>query len=328
MAEDFDRFRILLPAALVYPGVVATAVTSVLGSERQLFVSSGALSAEAIAAINRQIGATIGRADVERFGDAPIVWNVAESAPEITAARVRVAASVPVATRAFEGLMFSAAFEGAPNDDVREQVRAFASAFGDAIAALAGKGEWIAQRVAIAERLVEPDFQRLPGLGDHCRLVSGIAARLATAMKLPHDTVETIRIAALVHDVGLRLIDYENLAAKERLTQEQMEAVREHPLVGAAIVEPLLGADVAEIVLRHHEHMDGKGYPERIAGARIPIGSRIVALADAWGAMTSPWSYGAAVPEEEAIRRIRSGAGTQFDAHLVEVFLGNLRDVL
>lgn len=328
IAEDFDRFRILLPAALAYPGVVAAAVTSVLGAERQLFVSSGPLSTDAVSAINRQIGATIGRAETERFGDAPILWTVAPDAAPITAARVRVAASVPVATRVFEGLMFSAAFEQIPNDEVREQLRTFASAFGDAIAALAGKGEWIAQRVAIAERLVEPDFQRLPGLGDHCRMVSGIAGRLAAALKLPHETCENTRIAALVHDVGLRLIDYENLSAKPRLTQEQMEAVREHPLVGAAIVEPLLGAEVAEIILRHHEHPDGKGYPERISGTRIPIGSRIVALADAWAAMTSPWSYGSAVPEEEAIRRLRAGAGTQFDANLVDVFLGNLRDVI
>jgi putative two-component system response regulator len=103
-----------------------------------------------------------------------------------------------------------------------------------------------------------------------------------------------------------------------------MEAVKEHSLVGAAIVEPLLGPDVAEIVLRHHEHYDGKGYPSRVAGARIPIGARIVAIADVWAAMTNPWTYAAAVPEQEAIVRLREGAGTQFDPVLVESFVSSL----
>ena len=322
--EELQQLKVFLPAALAYPGVVAAALTNVMRPERQVIVSAGELSHDAITAINTQLTSSLGRGEDDPLNLNPVTWNADASKAPVTASRVRVVASVPVATRTFEGLLFTAAFEDTPEDHVREQVKAFATAFGEAVTGLVGRGEWVAQRIAIAERLVEPDFQRLQGLGEHCRMVAGLASRFATALKLPADTVETVRIAALVHDVGLRLIDYENLAAKQRLSQEQMEAVKEHPLVGAAIVEPLLGAEVSEIVLRHHEQYDGKGYPSRVAGARIPIGARIIAIADVWASLTNPWTYAVAVSDQEAIARLRDGAGTQFDPVLVEAFVTSL----
>jgi HD-GYP domain-containing protein (c-di-GMP phosphodiesterase class II) len=93
-------------------------------------------------------------------------------------------------------------------------------------------------------------------------------------------------------------------------------------------VEPLLGPEVAEIVLRHHEQYDGKGYPSRIVGARIPIGARIGAITDVWAAITHPWTYAVAVTETEAIARLREGAGTQFDPVLVESFVSSLSAIV
>ena len=101
----------------------------------------------------------------------------------------------------------------------------------------------------------------------------------------------------------------------------------EHPIVGAALVEPLLGNDVAQIVLRHHERVDGKGYPSRLTGNNIPVGARIVQLCDAWMAMTSQRSYQPPMSFDEAMKRIRAGAGTQFDAALVEKFVGALAQI-
>ena len=139
--------------------------------------------------------------------------------------------------------------------------------------------------------------------------------------------METIRIAALVHDVGLRLLDYERLYKRLNLTAEEMRGLGEHPVVGAALVEPLLGHEVAQAVLRHHERMDGKGYPSRMSGAQIPLAARILQIADAWVAMTARQSYQPAISEQQAMNRLREGAGTQFDAALVERFVTALPDI-
>src|SRR5439155_11680675 len=112
-------------------------------------------------------------------------------------------------------------------------------------------------RQRIAEKLLEPDFQRFPDLADHCREVSTLAQRFAAALELQPAQIETVRVAALVHDVGLRLIDYERLYRRAHLTPEEMRAMSEHPIIGAAMVEPLLGHDIAQAVLRHHERVDG-----------------------------------------------------------------------
>ena len=132
------------------------------------------------------------------------------------------------------------------------------------------------------------------------------------------------RIAALVHDVGLRLLDYERLYKRPNLTAEEMRALAEHPIVGAALVEPLLGSDIAQAVLRHHERVDGKGYPSRISGSQIPIASRIIQIADAWVAMTSATTYQPSISREAAVTRLREGAGTQFDEQLVTRFVASL----
>ena len=192
-----------------------------------------------------------------------------------------------------------------------------------AIAAGSGRND----RQVLAEKILEPDFQRFPELAEHCRQVSVLTQRFAIALELPPAQVETIRIAALVHDVGLRLIDYERLYGRPSLTAEELRGMAEHPIVGAAIVEPLLGAEIAQTVLRHHERVDGKGYPSRLSGNAIPLGARIMQICDAWVAMTGPRTYQPPMSFDEATRRIRAGAGTQFDATLVERFVGALAEI-
>src|SRR5439155_9615147 len=131
-------------------------------------------------------------------------------------------------------------------------------------------------------------------LVEHARQVASIAQRFAILLELPPTQVESTRIAGLVHDVGLRLLDYERLYKRPNLTAEEMRALAEHPIVGAALVEPLLGSEIAQAVLRHHERPDGKGYPSRMAGNAIPLASRIIQICDAWVTMTSNNSYRAA----------------------------------
>jgi HD-GYP domain-containing protein (c-di-GMP phosphodiesterase class II) len=187
-----------------------------------------------------------------------------------------------------------------------------------AIGATSGRSE----KTAVAEKLLEPDFARMPELVGHCREVSAIATRFAQALELPPSQVETVKIASLVHDVGMRLLDYDRLYRRPNLTAEEMRGLAEHTVVGAALVEPLLGADIAQAVLRHHERVDGRGYPSRMSGNQIPIAARIIQICDAWVAMTSRHSYQPPIDPMDASNRLREGAGSQFDAALVAKFLG------
>ena len=161
----------------------------------------------------------------------------------------------------------------------------------------------------------------------HAREVATIAQRFAKVLDLPPHQAETIRITALVHDVGMRLLDYERLYRRPSLAAEEVRGMAEHPIVGAALVEPLLGPEVAQAVLRHHERVDGKGYPSRLNGQQIPLTSRVVQICDAWVAMTSAHSYQITIDPTEAVNRLREGAGSQFDQALVAKFLDSLGEI-
>ncbi|HEX2059531.1 MAG TPA: HD domain-containing phosphohydrolase, partial [Thermoanaerobaculia bacterium] len=108
-------------------------------------------------------------------------------------------------------------------------------------------------------------------------------------------------------------------------TPEEMGFLREHPSVGAAIVEPLLGSEVARAVLCHHERADGRGYPNELHGDEIPLLSRVVQLCDAWVAMTDPESYQTPQSPELAQATITRAAGGQFDPELARRFVEMMR---
>ncbi len=124
------------------------------------------------------------------------------------------------------------------------------------------------------------------------------------------------------------MLDYERLYKRASLTAEEMRGLAEHPIIGAALTEPLLGAEIAQAVLRHHERVDGRGYPSRISGTQIPLASRIIQICDAWVAMTSRNSYQMPRSNEDAAKKLREGAGTQFDEALVGRFLGALGQIV
>src|SRR5204863_3114012 len=130
-----------------------------------------------------------------------------------------------------------------------------------------------------------------------------------------------------VHDVGLRLIDYERLYSRRNLTPEELRGMAEHPIVGAALVEPLLGAEIAQAVLRHHERVDGKGYPSHLTGNAIPLASRIIQICDAYVAMSSRRSYQAPFSAQDTRKRLLEGAGAQFDDTLVQKFVRLLPEI-
>ena len=323
--DELETLRVVLPAVLAIPGVLAGVLTNLEERERQIVVSSAPLAADALRLINARLAASLQRHEVSAAASRAN-WSATES-NAISAGDIRVVASAAVAPKSVDDLVLTVALNAKPSDEARLQIERLAAQLGVCVDAIVGRDAWQQRRVAIAEALLEPDFRPMPILVGHSKLVAGIAQRLAETLKMSDDFVATVRIGALVHDVGLRLLDYDKLGSG-KLTDEQMQTVIEHPLVGAALVEPYLGRDVADVVLRHHERYDGKGYPGRLAGERIPLAARIVQIADCWAAMTSPESYVPPVDRNEAIHRLRKDAGAQFDPSLVGTLIAGMDEIV
>jgi diguanylate cyclase (GGDEF)-like protein len=155
----------------------------------------------------------------------------------------------------------------------------------------------------------------------HSRKVSDYSVAIADALGMPQDRVATIRAAGLLHDIGKVGIPDSILNKEGALTEEEWEPVREHPQLGVEILRHIIDlVNCLPAIMHHHEHYDGKGYPSGIKGDSIPIEARILAIADAYDAMTSPRSYREQLSSQDAINELKRCAGTQFDPELVDVF--------
>ena len=152
-------------------------------------------------------------------------------------------------------------------------------------------------------------------------VIAEIAVSVATAIGLPEAEIERIRTASLLHDLGKLAIPDEILHKPDGLDEAEWRTVTEHPRIGQIVLEQA-GAlrDAAEIVLHHHEWFDGRGYPYGLSGEDIPLGARIVTIADAYEAMVSGRPYRGAISHADALRELADCAGTQFDPTLVRVF--------
>jgi putative nucleotidyltransferase with HDIG domain len=152
----------------------------------------------------------------------------------------------------------------------------------------------------------------------HSRNVSEISMRIARRMRLPESEVRKLRIGGLLHDIGKIGVSAQIIRKPAGLTSNEQLAMREHPVVSANIMKPVeLLAEAAELVRHHHEHYDGSGYPDGLAGSAIPLGSRIILVADAYDAMTTDRPYRKGRSTEEALAVLREHAGRQFDAKVV-----------
>jgi diguanylate cyclase (GGDEF)-like protein/putative nucleotidyltransferase with HDIG domain len=160
---------------------------------------------------------------------------------------------------------------------------------------------------------------------EHIRSIQNYAATLAEAVGLSDREVQAVRTAALLHDIGNMAVPEHILSKPEALTPEEFERVKIHPRVGADILRNVpFGAPVSELVLCHHERWDGLGYPAGLRGEDIPIGARILAIADCYSTLQTDRPYRPARSEGAAIALLREFAGTSFDPALVELLIGGL----
>ena len=157
----------------------------------------------------------------------------------------------------------------------------------------------------------------------HSSSVSRYSEALARALNLPEKDVERIKLGALLHDIGKIGIPESVLKKPSKLTDEEWEIMKQHPVIGAEKVlmpnESL--HDLIPIVKYHHEHWDGSGYPEKLKGEDIPLAARIVSVADAYHALISDRPYRKGMSNEKACEILKVGAGIQWDKNLVSVFV-------
>ncbi|MFH0790686.1 MAG: HD-GYP domain-containing protein [Candidatus Omnitrophota bacterium] len=156
----------------------------------------------------------------------------------------------------------------------------------------------------------------------HSERVAGYAEKIAFKMGFSPEKVELLKEITLLHDIGKIGIQEGILNKKEKLTEQDWEEIHKHPVVGEDILKPIfLSEEMLEIVRSHHERYDGKGYPDKIKGKDISTFAAIVSVADAYDAMTSFRAYRPALSKEEAVRELKENKGSQFNSHVVDVFI-------
>jgi diguanylate cyclase (GGDEF)-like protein len=159
----------------------------------------------------------------------------------------------------------------------------------------------------------------------HSRAVSRLAAAIAAQAGLSEAEIEEIRLGSIVHDIGKIHVPDHLLLKPSLLTADEYEIVKSHAQWGAKIVEPLKVAAIERIVRHHHESFDGQGYPDKLKGEQIPLGARIIAVADAYHAMVSARPFRKARSPEEALAELHRCRGSQFDPWVVDAFLRSIQ---
>jgi diguanylate cyclase (GGDEF)-like protein/PAS domain S-box-containing protein len=159
----------------------------------------------------------------------------------------------------------------------------------------------------------------------HTERVSHYCGLIANAMGFSEKEVKDIKMAGDLHDIGKIMVPPQLLNKSEKLTKEEFDIIKRHPEIGYQIIKSVDEyVHLSDYVLHHHERWDGTGYPEGISGKNIPLYSRIIAVADAFEAMTAIRPYQKTKTKEEAIKELLNCSGTQFDAEIVGIFIENV----
>jgi len=273
-----------------------------LGGDEFAVLRSGGTEADAVEATSRAV-ARIGRAKIEN-GLAVAVSAGIATYPSPGVARVDL-------VRAADGALYAAKAEG------KAAVRVYRHGEVDLSVRRAGDADRRA-RLRAAASLAGAIDVRDAYTGSHSHAVGELAARIGDSLGLVAEEVELLRIAGLLHDLGKVAVSEHILSKPGPLTADEHEAIAIHPLIGYRMLTSLRIEPISTWVLHHHERFDGNGYPDGLAGEDIPIGSRILLVADAYEAMTRDRMYRSTRTPEEALAEVQRCAGTQFDPLVVD----------
>jgi putative nucleotidyltransferase with HDIG domain len=173
-----------------------------------------------------------------------------------------------------------------------------------------------------AAAFMKPLEARDPLIGDHLKAVSRLASRIGSRMSLPTDRMDALALGALLHDVGKIGVPDQILHKPGRLTDEEYEVIKRHPVVGAEMLAPVEElAQAVPVVRHHHERFDGRGYPDGLRGEDIPLAARVISVADAFDSMVRDRPYGYGISRQAALEEVERNSGTQFDPRVVRALL-------
>jgi HD-GYP domain-containing protein (c-di-GMP phosphodiesterase class II) len=174
----------------------------------------------------------------------------------------------------------------------------------------------------IVKALAQAIEAKDPYTHGHSERVMQYTVQVAQKLGLPKKEIDSLRYAAILHDIGKIGVRGIVLNNPNGLSSEEYDEIKKHPLVGEGIIKPIeLLQSIRPLIRHHHEWYNGKGYPDGLSGENIPLDARILAVADAYDAMKSDRPYRKALTEEAAIQEFKRGSGTQFEPKIVEVFL-------
>jgi response regulator RpfG family c-di-GMP phosphodiesterase len=267
-----------------------------------------------------------------QMGGLDLLDRVRELYPETSILLLTGAADVPMVVRALRSGVADFITKPFTIQDLRERMRTAVLARRAALAEREQERrrrerlESITERYrTLAQGVVESLSTALgakhPETRAHSERVAALAATTASAMKMSHDFVQGIYVAGLLHDVGKVAVDATILDKPGLLDPAEFDQIRAHPRESERIVQPIAFSPVTtEAIRHHHERYDGKGYPDGLAADSIPLSARILAICDAYDAMTSERAYSPALSMEDGLFRLKQGAGMQWDPTIVEIF--------
>jgi len=162
--------------------------------------------------------------------------------------------------------------------------------------------------------------------GTHSRMVAKISRAICNEMGLDDETAKSIYLAGLFHDIGKIHISEAVLNRQGPLPRDEYEEIKLHPIMSEMILQPIAEfKHLLPIIRHHHEWYNGKGYPDGLKGGQIPLGARIIIIADSYNAMRTHRPYRIAMPREQALKNIKKMSGKQFDPELIQVLIKVLR---
>ncbi|MBA7602375.1 hypothetical protein ES703_09464 [subsurface metagenome] len=174
----------------------------------------------------------------------------------------------------------------------------------------------------IVKALAQAIEAKDPYTHGHSVRVMEYAVLIAQKLGLPEEEIESLKYAAILHDIGKIGVRGIVLNNPDGLTDEEYDEIKKHPLIGEGIIQPIeLLQPIRPLIRHHHEWYNGKGYPDGLSGENIPLGARILAVTDAYDAMKSDRPYRKTLTEETAIQELKRGSGTQFEPKIVKIFL-------
>ena len=210
----------------------------------------------------------------------------------------------------------------APDAQKIQALTVVANRMGAALADLKGQERLQESYVETLKAMVLITDSQEPYTQGHSERISRYSGLIAAELGLPARDQEAVRLAGYLHDVGMSTLSGSLLSSDRRFTQIEYDAMKAHTIVGSALVEPVFDpAPIAAMVKHHHERYDGLGYPDGLRGEEIPIGARIIAVADTYLAKVSSRGYRDALPFGKALKDLKDASGTQLDPKVVDALL-------